>query len=144
MTELDSSVAPDFETTVHFMRACVYYWQGNSVYHIHLSKALNRQKFIKAALIAPCLWSLPPIETPPDRISEATVNNMSIDPKTKLSELRKMLEQPLSEEAKEKALERLVRSVMQSVNAEGYSFTYEECLESAIRVLKIKTTNSAK
>jgi hypothetical protein len=67
---------------------------------------------------------------------------MGIDPKTKLSDLRKMILE--SSPDPEKALERLVRSVMQSVNAEGHSFTYEECLESAIRVLNIKTTNSTK
>jgi len=66
---------PNFELTVHFMRALYYYWKGNSVCHIHLAKALNYKKFIEAALIAPCLWSLPPIETPSDRVSEATVNN---------------------------------------------------------------------
>lgn len=65
---------------------------------------------------------------------------MVIDSKTKLSELRKMLEQPLSEEAKEKALERFVQSVLQSMRAEGYgySLTDEECLQAAIRFFNIK------
>jgi hypothetical protein len=30
---------PNFEMTVHFVRALYYYLQGNSIYSIHLSKA---------------------------------------------------------------------------------------------------------
>lgn len=55
-----------------------------------------------------------------------------ITAKTRLSELRRLLEEPVF---KAQARERLVRSVEQSLRVEGYTVSHEEALAAAERIL---------
>ena len=59
---------------------------------------------------------------------------MKINPQTPLSQLHLLLQKPAD---LEQSFARLIRSVQQSLQVEGYPVSYQQCLASARRILNI-------